>query len=609
MHQDAMVPDATASFTEDARVGGDGPISSSTSNGSACLVRANIYCRCIASKDDTMHLHKKANRYRANKVNSYSFLPLRTAVGGKIVDYAADDVSPCFVAQLLGRWRSEAKMPLYTGNQVGLQTQAAKCDCGAQLKDQLRDRLIAGIQLPELQQNLLLCPDQKFQTIRKMCEQCEDVKHVTKTEGAVLLNYSERNNSRMQMNNNFKPRTNSRASYPSIRHFTDHVNIRGITGHSVSLVGGCTIPVGLSQGTSIDCNFLVSTSEPSIIGLKVLRKAAKCDCGAQLKDQLRDRLIAGIQLPELQQNLLLCPDQKFQTIRKMCEQCEDVKHIVTPIRWFKNLGNVNLVDETIPDIHALTGKRIVSSVVKLDTFNLSRRIIPFDLREPVRQALNSVCAKVILTPVESSDWATPIVTPLKAENLWARICGEYRLTLNTRLLQCACTTEEPEGVLYRLSDSKIDLKTVHLRIPLDEASSNLTVIITPFGYFRYSFLRFGLNTLPAVFQQVMNTVAKDLEGGETYQDDVKVHAADKATHDMRLLSLLKRFSEFDVAIHPDKCTFGVPSFSCLVYIVDGGGYKPVKKPSISFSKCAITNQSIRTAFSSRSASVLVSCYS
>ncbi|GAA48515.1 hypothetical protein CLF_101702 [Clonorchis sinensis] len=53
-----------------------------------------------------------------------------------------------------------------------LQTQAAKCDYGAQLEDQLRDRLIAGIQLPELQQKLLLCPDQKFQTIRKISPFC-----------------------------------------------------------------------------------------------------------------------------------------------------------------------------------------------------------------------------------------------------------------------------------------------------------------------------------------------------------------------------------------------------------------------------------------------------
>ncbi|KER32896.1 hypothetical protein T265_12735, partial [Opisthorchis viverrini] len=104
-----------------------------------------------------------------------------------------------------------------------LQTQAAKCDYGAQLEEQLRDRLIAGIQLPELQHKRLLCPDQKFQTIRKICEQYEDVKHVTKTEEADLLNYSKTNNSRMRTNNKFKPRTDSRASNPSTRHFIDQV--------------------------------------------------------------------------------------------------------------------------------------------------------------------------------------------------------------------------------------------------------------------------------------------------------------------------------------------------------------------------------------------------
>ncbi|GAA54549.1 hypothetical protein CLF_103831, partial [Clonorchis sinensis] len=57
-----------------------------------------------------------------------------------------------------------------------LQTQAAKCDYGAQLQDQLRDRLSTGIQLPKLQQKLLLCPDQNFQTIRKICGQYKDVK-------------------------------------------------------------------------------------------------------------------------------------------------------------------------------------------------------------------------------------------------------------------------------------------------------------------------------------------------------------------------------------------------------------------------------------------------
>ncbi|KER28741.1 hypothetical protein T265_04527 [Opisthorchis viverrini] len=71
-------------------------------------------------------------------------------------------------------------------------TQAAKCDHDAQLKDQLRDRPISDIRSSDLQQELLLYPNQKSQTIRKICEQYEDVRHVSKTDESVLLSYSKR---------------------------------------------------------------------------------------------------------------------------------------------------------------------------------------------------------------------------------------------------------------------------------------------------------------------------------------------------------------------------------------------------------------------------------
>ncbi|GAA50410.1 hypothetical protein CLF_104510 [Clonorchis sinensis] len=304
-----------------------------------------------------------------------------------------------------------------------LQTQAAKCDYGAQLEDQLRDRLIAGMQLPDLQQKLLLCPDQKFQTIRKICEQYEDVKHAAKTDEAVLLNYSKRNNSRMHPDNKFKPRTNFRAPNPSA----------------------------------------LSTSGPSIIGLKVLHSP-------------RTGIIS-----------------------------------LTSV-------NVNDLKRLIPKCSEATSGMQIPKVKLEDTGDpvfLKTRANPFGLREPVRRTLNPMCEEGILTPIESSNRATPIVTPLKADSITLRICGDYRLTLNTRLLQ-------------------------------------------------------------TVFKQVMNTIKKDLEGVETYQDDVIVHAADQSTHAMCLLSLPNRFSEFIVASPPYKCTFDVLTFTCLGYIVDGSGCKPDK---------------------------------
>ena len=59
----------------------------------------------------------------------------------------------------------------------------------------------------------------------------------------------------------------------------------------------------------------------------------------------------------------------------------------------------------------------------------------------------------VLTPVESCKWATSYSHTFKKDGKTPRICGDYRLTLNKRLLQFPCTTEEPENILYRVSGS------------------------------------------------------------------------------------------------------------------------------------------------------------
>ncbi len=77
------------------------------------------------------------------------------------------------------------------------------------------------------------------------------------------------------------------------------------------------------------------------------------------------------------------------------------------------------------------------------------------------------------------------MTPLKLDGKAPRICGDYRLTLNRKLLQQSCTTEEPEDVLHKLNGakvfSKLDLQNTFLQIPLKDDSKALTTITTPDG--------------------------------------------------------------------------------------------------------------------------------
>ncbi|VDP85082.1 unnamed protein product [Schistosoma mattheei] len=219
--------------------------------------------------------------------------------------------------------------------------------------------------------------------------------------------------------------------------------------------------------------------------------------------------------------------------------------------------------------------------VQGDPVFLKRRIIPYGLREAVHKTLNDLCVKGIIEPIQSSAWGTPIVTPLKSDGKTPRICGDYRLTLNSRLLKQTCTTVEVEDILNRLHVSKVfskvDLKDAHLQILLDESLSILTTINTPFGLFIYNFLPFGLSCSPVIFQEVMNKVVSDLEGVEVYQDDLIVHGSNKVVHDQRLIALLRRLFEENITVNPNKCSFFVSSFEYLGYLVDGNGFRPDMK--------------------------------
>ncbi len=162
-----------------------------------------------------------------------------------------------------------------------------------------------------------------------------------------------------------------------------------------------------------------------------------------------------------------------------------------------------------------------------DRVHLKRSVLPYGLREQVRQQLNKI------SEVESPAWGTPIVTPLKLDGKTPRIWGDYRQTLNRSLLQQSCATEEPEDVLHNLNGAKvfpkIDLQNAFLQLPLHENSMALTTIKTPFGLFANNFLPFGLSVSPSIFQKTINGIISGIDGVVAYQDDVIVFAMGQIT--------------------------------------------------------------------------------
>ncbi|XP_059061515.1 uncharacterized protein K02A2.6-like [Achroia grisella] len=106
------------------------------------------------------------------------------------------------------------------------------------------------------------------------------------------------------------------------------------------------------------------------------------------------------------------------------------------------------------------------------------RPLAYALREPVERALEQLVSDGVLTPVDRSDWATPIVPVVKKDGN-IRICADYKLTLNKVLDVDRYPLPRVEDLLVRLHGgeyfSKIDLSQAYAQFVLDD-TCNCTVI-------------------------------------------------------------------------------------------------------------------------------------
>ncbi|MBM6549386.1 hypothetical protein [Streptococcus dysgalactiae] len=104
-----------------------------------------------------------------------------------------------------------------------LQTQAYRCAFGDQLDVNLRDRLIAGINLPDLYRQFILVRNPSFVNIKSICEQYEDVNEITKIQSnsdsqPVMFGSAKK----MNPQKTYKPRQTDR---PTIHHMS-HTKFR-----------------------------------------------------------------------------------------------------------------------------------------------------------------------------------------------------------------------------------------------------------------------------------------------------------------------------------------------------------------------------------------------
>ena len=216
--------------------------------------------------------------------------------------------------------------------------------------------------------------------------------------------------------------------------------------------------------------------------------------------------------------------------------------------------------------------------------HLARRV-PYRLQELFDKTLSDMESTKIITKVtEPTELVNPIATVTKQSGA-LRICLDP-LELNKAIRREHYSIPMRGEIVAKLHGSKysstLDSTSGFLQIPLDDPTSYVTNFATPSGRYRFLRLPFGIKSAPEVFRRTIVEMFHDIEGVETYIDDILIYAPTEEEHDRRLRAVLQRCRDANLSLNKNKCVIKTQELKYLGHIISPDGVKadPAKVAAI-----------------------------
>jgi hypothetical protein len=202
------------------------------------------------------------------------------------------------------------------------------------------------------------------------------------------------------------------------------------------------------------------------------------------------------------------------------------------------------------------------------------RQVPYSIRPNVERELQRLEDLEIISPVESSEWATPVVPVLK-KNGEVRLCGDFKTTVNPDLIVDSYPLPRIEDVFATLGGgktfTKLDLKQAYLQMEVEESSKKYLTINTHKGLFQYNRLLFGIASAPAIWQRTIEQVLQGCKGVQVLLDDMIITGSTEEEHLENLRAVLSRLQERGLKVNPDKCEFMQSEVTFCAHRIDATG--------------------------------------
>lgn len=202
------------------------------------------------------------------------------------------------------------------------------------------------------------------------------------------------------------------------------------------------------------------------------------------------------------------------------------------------------------------------------------RPIPYAIRDKVDCEIDRLVREKILSPVESSEYGTPIVPVIKPDGS-IRLCGDYKVTINKMLQIDRHPIPRVDDLFVALRGgkkfSKLDLSQAYQQIELEDKSKDLVTISTHKGLFRYNRLPYGVASGPGLFQREIENLLRGLDHTVCFLDDIVVTGVNDEEHLKNLRIVLARLSSSGLTVKKSKCSFFQDKVCFLGHIIDAQG--------------------------------------
>jgi Retroviral aspartyl protease./Reverse transcriptase (RNA-dependent DNA polymerase). len=200
-------------------------------------------------------------------------------------------------------------------------------------------------------------------------------------------------------------------------------------------------------------------------------------------------------------------------------------------------------------------------------FHAKPYAVPYIHQQVFKDKLQWLCAIGVLERCGRTEWAAgTFIIPKKDGRV--RWVSDFRM-LNKALRRKIYPLPRIQDILRRRKGykyfTKLDLSMQYYAFELDEESSELCVIVTPFGKYKYKRLPMGICLSTDIAQEIMEKVLQDIDNVEIYLGDIGIFNDNWESHMKTIQLVLTKLEENGFSINPLKCEWAVQETDWLGY--------------------------------------------